>query len=209
MVKSRRYLTTGHVAKACGVSMVTVKKWIRQGKLKAFRTPGHHFRVIPEDLRRFQREYGFLEEAPSPPRVLLVDDDAELVALLLEGLGASRPALKVEAAYDGYEGILKVGTFRPHVLLWNPRMPGMDGFRACRRIKENPSTQATKILAITAYPEDAGPNGSLAIGADAFLTKPFTISRLKAEVRRLLKSAAAPLKMVSEEADPQLAVPSA
>lgn len=188
---------------------MTVKKWIRQGKLKAFRTPGLHFRVIPADLRRFQREYGFLQEAPSPPRVLLVDDDAELVALLLEGLGASRPALKVEAAYDGYEGILKVGTFRPHVLLWNLHMPGMDGFRACRLIKENPSTQATKILAITAYPEDAGPNGPLAIGADAFLTKPFTISRLKAEVRRLLKSAAAPLKMASEEADPQLAVPSA
>jgi DNA-binding response OmpR family regulator len=165
--------------------------------------------VISTDLRSFQREYGFLQEAPSPPRVLLVDDDAELVALLVEGLGASRPALKVEAAYDAYEGILKVGTFRPHVLILNLRMPGMDGPRACRQIKENPSTQATKILVTTAHSEDAGPNGPLLIGADAFLIKPFTISRLKAEVRRLLKSAAAPLKMASEEADPQLAVPSA
>lgn len=186
MKRNPRYLTTGHVAKACEVSLVTVKKWIRLGKIRAFRTPGHHYRVTLEEFERFRIEYGFPAEHEAPPRILVVDDEPEMVALVSDALRGMRPAPKLEAAFDGYEGMLKVGVFRPHLLVLDLRMPGLDGFEVCRRIKADPATRGTKILAITAYPEDAARERALQSGADAYLTKPFTLKALKAEVKRLM-----------------------
>jgi len=188
MKRNPNYLTTGHVAKACEVSLVTVKKWIRLGKLRAFRTPGRHYRVTLEEFQRFRIEYGFPAEHEGPPGILVVDDEPEMVALVSDALRGIRPAPKLEAASDGYEGMLKVGTFRPHLLVLDLRMPGLDGFEVCRRIKADPATGGTKILAITAYPENSARERALQSGADAFLAKPFTLKALKAEVRRLLKS---------------------
>lgn len=186
MKQGARYLTTGQVAQALEVSLVTVKKWIKQGKLKAFRTPGDHYRVAAQEFERFGAQYGFLSKPREAPRILVVDDEPEMVALVSETLRGIRPPPKFESAFDGYEGMLKVGTFRPHLLVLDLRMPGVDGFEVCRRIKGDPATRETKILAITAYPEDAAQEKALQCGADAFLAKPFTVRELKAQVRRLL-----------------------
>lgn len=192
MRKSPRYLTTGEVSKACEVSLVTVKKWVKQGKLKAFRTPGGHFRVAADEFERFRTKYGFSEEPTEPPHILVVDDDPGIVSLVCDALRGIRPPLKLEAAFDGYEGMLKVGTFRPHLLVLDLRMPGVDGFEVCRRIKGDPATRATRILAITGYPEDSAREKAFQSGANAFLTKPFTMKELKAQVRRLIKPTASP-----------------
>lgn len=187
MKRRSRYLTTGEVAKACEVSLVTVKKWIRQRKLKAFRTPGGHFRVTAEEFQRLQAAYGFARELEDAPRVLVVDDDPGLLEVLLSVLRDARPGLKLEAASDGYEGLLKVGTFRPQLLVLDLRMPGIDGFEVCRRIKSDPVLRTAKILAITGYPEGDARERALESGADAFLTKPFTVEELMAQVKRLLR----------------------
>lgn len=186
MKKQRPYLTTGQVARACGVSLVTVKKWIKQGKLAAFRTPGEHYRVTAGEFDRFRSAYGFPRESRERPRILIIDDDPGIVSLLSDILRRGRRAPKIDAAFDGYEGILKVGSFRPDLLLLDLRMPGLDGFEVCRRIKADPAARATKILAITAYPENQARERALQAGADAFLTKPFEIAELKARVRELL-----------------------
>ncbi len=189
MKRNPSYLTTGHVAKACEVSLVTVKKWIRLGKLRAFRTPGHHYRVTLEEFRRFRIEYGFPAEHEAPPGILVVDDEPEMVALVSDALRGVRPAPKLEAAFDGYEGMLKVGVFRPHLVVLDLQMPGLDGFEVCRRIKADPATRGTKILAITAYPQNAAKERALECGAEAFLPKPFTLKELKAQVKRLMARA--------------------
>lgn len=188
MQRGLRYLTTGQVAEACEVSLVTVKKWITHGKIRAFQTPGGHFRVTAEEFERFGSHYGFLGEAGHPPKILVVDDEPGIVALVSEGLRGLRPEPKLEAAFDGYEGILKVGIFRPDLLILDLRMPGLDGLQVCRRVKSQPSTRRTKILAITAYPEEFVRERVLQAGADGFLAKPFTLKSLKAEVRRLFRA---------------------
>jgi excisionase family DNA binding protein len=187
MSNDARYLTTGQVADACEVSLVAVKKWIKGGKLKAFRTPGGHFRIAADEFKRFQTAYRFPSEHEEPPRILVVDDDPKIVELLLDALRAIRPAPKLEAASNGYEGLLKVGTFRPHLLVLDLRMPELDGFEVCRRIKGDPAIQATKILAITAYPEDDAKEKVLQCGADAFLAKPFALKELRAQAGRLIE----------------------
>lgn len=192
MHQGPRYFTTGQVSKKCEVSLVTVKQWIRSGKLKAFRTPGGHFRIPAAEFERLRNRYGFLAEPSKEPRILIVDDDPEVVALLMDALRRTRPAAKLETAFDGYEGILKVGTFRPDLLVLDLRMPGVDGLEVCRRIKGDPATRTTRILAITAYPEDYARERAFECGADAFLTKPFTVKALKARVRRLISPDTAP-----------------
>src|SRR5437016_2711582 len=149
-----RYLTTGQVAKAFEASVAGVKKWIRQGKLHAIRTPGGHLRVPVEEFERFKTAHGFAGETEENPRILVVDDDPPFVGFVLDLLRAIAPNWKVEAAADGYEGLLKIGTFLPHLVLLDLRMRGLDGLEVCRRVKQNPVTRATKILVVTGYADD-------------------------------------------------------
>lgn len=182
-----RYLTTGEVAKACGVSLTAVHKWIASGKLTATRTPGGHRRIALAEFQRFQHLYRFPPTPRDAPRILVVDDDPRVVALLVEVLRPLHPAPILEVAYDGYKGLLKVGVFRPHLLVLDLSMPQLDGLEVCRRIKDDPTTRSTKILAFTGYPAEFAEERALQCGADAFLTKPFRIEDLLAHVTRLLR----------------------
>jgi len=68
----KRYLTTGRVGQMLEVSPAAIKKWIRQGKLAAFRTPGGHFRILAGEFERFRRNHGFTTTAAEPLRVLQI-----------------------------------------------------------------------------------------------------------------------------------------
>lgn len=179
------FLTTGEVAAAYGVSIPTVKRWIRDGYLKAVRTTGGHCRISRTEFLRFQMAHGGPAVGQGPPRILVVDDDQNVLNSLVDALGLER-GYKVEGAGDGYEGLVKVGTFRPHLVILDIRMPGLDGFRVCERLKADPIARATKILALTAYSDEDVRRRILQAGADGFLPKPFQLSELQAEVARLL-----------------------
>jgi len=131
-----RHLTTGEVARRCRVSVGTVKNWIEAGKLEAFRTPGRHFRIRASELRRLEAAFGFGAEADESPRILVVDDQQDFVDLVLDALKDLVRGARVEGACGGYEGLLKIGSFQPHLLVLDLRMPGLDGFEVCRRERE-------------------------------------------------------------------------
>src|SRR6266850_3746221 len=87
----RRYLTTGKVGEMLEVSPAAIKKWIQQGKLAAFRTPGGHFRILADEFERFQKTHGFGAGAGEPPRVLVVDGQSEVAEALVASLRAYDP----------------------------------------------------------------------------------------------------------------------
>lgn len=118
-------------------------------------------------------------------RILIVDDDAGLRGALL-AIFASDSRYTVQAAVNGPDGLAEIRTFRPHVLLLDRRMPGLDGADLCRMVKADPATRETRILAMSALPDPEAREPMLAAGADAFLAKPFTLPQLEAEVARLL-----------------------
>ena len=187
MGTERRYLTTGDVAKECGVSPASVKKWIGQAKLHALRTPGRHFRIPVEEFQRFRAAYRFPVEPERARRILVVDDGPIVVDFVMDTLRDLRPGVELEGASNGYEGLLKVGTFCPDLLVLDLRMPGLDGLEVCRRIKANPSTQTTRILMITAFAEEEGTAAEARrAGVDGFLRKPLRLDDLKAQVDRLI-----------------------
>lgn len=188
MGTERRYLTTGDVAKECGVSPASVKKWIGQAKLQALRTPGRHFRIPVEEFQRFRAAYGFPVEPEQAPRILVVDDSPIVVDFVMDALRDLRPGSKLEGASNGYEGLLKVGTFCPDLLVLDLRMPGLDGLEVCRRIKANPATQTTQILVITAFAEEGTAEEVRRSGADGFLRKPLRLDDLTAQAERLIRA---------------------
>lgn len=179
----RRLYTTGEVARRFHVSRVAVKKWIHSGKLVGHRTPGGHFRIPADQLDRF--------DAPraEPRRVLVIDDEESLVSLVVDGFRQFWPDAKVETATDGYEGLIQLGAFRPHLAIIDLRMPALDGFEVCRRVKANPVTRGTRIIAISAYLAAPATRRALDAGADVFVPKPFAIRALVAHAAALLGGA--------------------
>jgi excisionase family DNA binding protein len=177
------YLTTGEAAHRLGVSINAVKTWIREERLPALRTPGGHFRISERDLVAFQ---ALLAENSKVPRILVVDDDEAVLAFLRDTLAQVIPRVLIETATDGYEGLVRVGAFRPDLLVLDVRMPRLDGFEVCRRLKANPETASVRILAMTAYAEGDVRERILQCGADEFLGKPFPIEQFQSQVESLL-----------------------
>ncbi|MFQ5540165.1 MAG: response regulator [Candidatus Binatia bacterium] len=180
-----QFLTTGEFAQACQISIPTVKRWIREGHLAAFRTAGGHYRITEQEFKRFKLASGMPEREEGRPRILIIEDDQVLCDEMAEALSWDE-RYEVEAAGEGYGGLIKVGTFFPHLLILDLRMPGLDGFQVCKRVKGDPVTRSIKVLAITAYPEHNARERILKMGADIFLEKPIQLVKLQAEVAQLL-----------------------
>jgi excisionase family DNA binding protein len=188
-----RYLTTREAAERLGVSINALKTWIREQRLPALRTPGGHHRISVSDLAVFQASLTENSRIPasSQRRILVVDDDEALLAAVKDTLEEIIPESAIETATDGYEALVQVGSFRPDVLVLDIRMPRLDGFEVCRRLKKRRETSAIRILAVTAFPEREVRDKALECGADDVLEKPFGIQKFRSRVMALLERPAA------------------
>lgn len=117
-------------------------------------------------------------------KVLIADDEPNIVTSL-EFLMRDC-AHEVRVARDGEEALRVAESFRPDVLLLDVAMPLCDGFEVCRRLRGNPATAGVKILMLTAHGRPAQMERGLALGADGYITKPFSNKELVARVRGLL-----------------------
>lgn len=182
-----RPLTTGEVASYCHVTINAVKKWIYTNKIKAFLTPGGHYRIKPQDFKEFLKKYRMplAEEVfPSRSRILIVDDAPQIVEFIKSAVSSMGNKYEIETAGDGYEALIKVGDFKPNLLILDIRMPRVDGCEVCRRIRQNPKTKSIKILAVTAFGKEDAEN-IIKSGADACLLKPLNLKDLRNKIREL------------------------
>ncbi len=118
--------------------------------------------------------------ATAGARILVVDDNADVVhslAMLLELTG-----YRVETARDGLEAVAAAERFRPHLILLDIGMPRLDGYGACRRIREQPWGKDLRIVALTGWGQDDARRKSRETGFDGHLVKPVD----PAALRRLL-----------------------
>ncbi len=120
-------------------------------------------------------------------RVLVVDDEPNIV-LSLEFL-MRRAGFEVEVARDGAEALEALAGTPPDLLLLDVMMPELDGFEVCERIRRQPAWQATKIVMLTARGREVERQRGLALGADAYVTKPFSTRELVAQVKAMLGEA--------------------
>ncbi len=169
------YLTPSEVAELLLVAPVTVRQWAQKGWLKADLTAGGHRRFHKKDVERFANDRGMTLHFHHDGglRVLIVDDDRQLVLYLTEMLKIEDGITKVDSAYDGFEAGMKVRTFTPDIILLDLMMPGLYGFSVCRMIKTDPATRGIRIVAMSGYCTDENKQRILEAGAEICLAKPF------------------------------------
>lgn len=111
-------------------------------------------------------------------KVLIVDDEKPIVEILK--LNLMKEGYIVFEAYDGEEAVSKALTVKPDVILLDVMLPKLDGFSVCRKIREKSSVP---ILMLTAREEEVDKVLGLELGADDYVTKPFSIRELMARVK--------------------------
>ncbi len=120
--------------------------------------------------------------------ILAIDDKEDNLVAITALLKTLMPDCRVITASSGPEGMGKAEAERPDVIILDVKMPGMDGFEACRRLKARESTRHIPIILLTAIRTDVESRiQGLEIGADAFLTKPIDESELVAQVNVMLR----------------------
>ena len=185
-MRSQKPLTTGQVAAYCHVSHVTVLKWIKEGRLKAYTIPSGHYRIQKQDFHEFLVKHNmpvdeefFAEEAV---KVLVVDDDAKTGKLVASTLDEYKSA----SAANGFEAGMQLASFQPDLLILNLDTPGVDGLEMCQNVKAGTKTKRTKILVLGKSAEDKAVTEALACGADGYLVKPLQAEELKQKARSLI-----------------------
>ena len=120
-------------------------------------------------------------------RVLIVDDEANIVAALDYLL--RRSGYEVSVAATGDEALRQVEAFAPDLVLLDVMMPQKSGYEVCRRIRERPEWAAVKIVMLSAKGREAEVSKGISLGADLYVTKPFSNAELVARIRELLGDA--------------------
>jgi len=123
-------------------------------------------------------------------KIVLVEDErdmAELVALRLQ-----REHFDVEVAYDGAHGLDRIRCRPPDLVLLDIMLPGMSGTDVLREIRSDPRTSTVPVIMLTARSEDVDVVVGLQLGADDYVTKPFSMSVLLARVTAVLRRVEGP-----------------
>ncbi len=120
-------------------------------------------------------------------KILIVDDEPNIV-ISLEFL-MKKEGFQIAVAGDGEEALAKVASFAPDLLLLDVMMPKKSGFEVCEALRADPANSALKIVMLTAKGRETEVAKGLAIGADAYVTKPFSTKDLVVRVKELLGAA--------------------
>jgi DNA-binding response OmpR family regulator len=117
-------------------------------------------------------------------RVLIVDDEPNIV-ISLEFL-MKKEGFVVAVAGDGDAALEQVATFNPDIVLLDVMMPKKSGYEVCQAIKADPARSSVKVVMLTAKGRESEVAKGLALGADAYVTKPFATKDLVAKVKSML-----------------------
>jgi DNA-binding response OmpR family regulator len=119
-------------------------------------------------------------------KVLIVDDEPNIV-ISLEFL-MMQAGYAVQVARNGEEALDQIANFEPDLVLLDVMLPKIDGFDVCQRVRENQDWDTMQIIMLTAKGREVEVAKGMALGANAYITKPFSNKELVAEVNRLLNA---------------------
>jgi len=189
------FCSTKEAAAVLGVSHRTVQLWVENGTLQAWRTAGGHRRITFEsvnrlvDGRRAAIAGSPVAAAPSVPtvatpdkaRVLVVDDDPlmlRLYELEMAGWGLDIELIK---AHNGFEALIRIGERRPDLLVSDLNMPGMDGFRMIRTLREDTGLASMNMIVVSGL--DRGTIKAMGLPSDIpVFPKPVPFGELRTAV---------------------------
>ena len=176
--------STREAAEALGICVRTAQLWVEHGRLRAWKTPGGHRRILREsvnaELRAREKECG---GGASIFDILIVEDKLIQRQILQAKLAGVSKELSVRTAYNGVEGLIKIGEQQPQILITDLMMPGLDGFHLLSTLTSSPLLRPMQIIVVTGMSDaEIQERGGLPDGVVLF-HKPVPIPDLLAVVR--------------------------
>lgn len=130
------------------------------------------------------------------PKILVIEDEPDILEVIQYNL--EREGCKVLVCRDGEQGLSRMRTDDPDLVILDLMLPGMDGVELCRRAKADPVTRTIPILMVTAKSEESDVVLGLGLGAEDYLSKPFSPRELVARVKVVLRRGPARAESTSE-----------
>ena len=185
-IDADQLLTSTEVGNLLQVNPSSVKKWVNEGHILAFRTPGGHRRIRAADLVQFLDDHKIpvpraLQEA-GRRRILIVDDDSTQLKALGRALKKHGDRVDVGLIDNGIDALIRIGATRPHLVVMDVFMPGLDGVDVCRRLKANETTSDVAVILATARVTPDLETGARAAGARRLVRKPLEVAVVLDEV---------------------------
>ncbi len=184
--QDQKAYTTFEAARICHVTHHSIKNWIKQGLIKASRTPGGHYRILERDLDTFREQYDMFprEKKPTKKRVMVVDDDPDALALMSNIL--TEEGYELIKVSNATEVGLKAIQMTPDLILLDFLMPDINGFEVCKALRANELTRSIPIMAVTCLTKEEDIERIFECGADEYLPKPFKVDQLQEKVQELI-----------------------
>lgn len=186
-MKRSQCVSLSSAARACGVSKPTLRRWLKDERIPLRRVKGAES-VLQEDLGRCLRQRGL----PVPPRldrwprILVVEDEADMRTILAGALRSAWEDPEIRTADNGFRAMKILSDFPADLVVTDLLMPGVDGLSLCKAIRDLPELRHTRILAITGVREDYVREAAFDEGAVEFFNKPVDPAELRASALRLI-----------------------
>ena len=185
-IEPDQLLTSTQVGNLLQVNPSSVKKWVNDGHIVAFRTPGGHRRIRAADLIAFLDQHKIPVPRPlsnaARRRVIAVDDDPIQLKALGRALKKYSDKLEVTLVDNGIDALVEIGSLKPHALVLDVYMPGIDGIEVCRRLKSNPATKDIAVIVTSGRMTAEIEQAARAAGARRVLRKPVDVNAIVEEV---------------------------
>ena len=184
--REQKAYTTFEAAKICHVTHHSIKNWIKQGLIRASRTPGGHYRILEQDLDSFREEYDMFprDKGPSKERIMIVDDEPDALELMENML--SSEGYELIKVSNATEVGLKAAQLSPDLILLDFLMPDINGFEVSKALRDNELTRTIPIMAVTCLIKEDDIQRIFECGADEYLPKPFKVDQLLKKVQELI-----------------------
>ena len=178
--------TTFEAAKICHVTHHSIKNWIKQGLIKASRTPGGHYRILEPDLDAFREEYDMFprDKGMNKQTIMIVDDEPDALSLMENIL--SGEGYELISVSNATEVGIKATQLLPDLILLDFLMPDINGFDVCKALRANEVTRGIPIMAVTCLSKEEDIERIFESGADEYLPKPYKLEQLQEKVQELI-----------------------
>lgn len=188
MMPKPRYLGPSDVADLLRVNPMTVRRMSDKGLLPFSVTPGGHRRYDYADVVAYCAQNNIPIDKPAEvnKRVLLVDDDCQILRMLAAFINSSDESIAVDTARDGFEAGLKVMSWRPQIVVTDIVMPKLDGIEVCKQLKCTPETQKVTVVGMTGSDDENLIDRFITAGGHRCLRKPIKKREFVDLIRELL-----------------------
>lgn len=187
------YVSTRVAAELLGVSLRTIQLWVESGALQAWKTAGGHRKVSRQSIEEVikKRQESLRTEKYTPPsspfHVLLVEDDEGIRQMFKFFFTGWKYPVEFDTADDGFDGLVKLATYKPNLLITDITMPGINGYDMLKFLEKSPQFKNLDVIIITgATPEKLEEYGPLPKNATLFF-KPLSFDQLDALISSIIE----------------------